>query len=477
MSSTASHRFDTRIKDLKNRALKAAARHEWAGTLLSKLLDLPKELIPGKKPTMRCCIYKERAIMTERVRLALGGDANRPNVVEVIDVACDDCPQGGCTVSDACRGCLAHWCEGACPRGAISFGADQKAVIDKSRCINCGKCAAACPYSAIVDRKRPCEKACKLGAISAAEDGSARIDDDKCISCGACVYQCPFGAISDKSAVVNVVDMLKESQSPSEGGAHVHAIVAPAIAGQFAPALTSQVVTGLLQLGFHGVYEVALGADMVAWEESLELAEKGFLMSSCCPAFVTYVRKNFPALADRLSTSLSPMGVIAKYLKQSDPGCEVVFIGPCITKKAEARLPEVSPYVNEVLTFEELQAICDSRDIDVASLPPSPFRGASCFGRGFARSGGVSEAMAQGLREHGVDFAIKPFAANGIEECRKALSLVSLGKADFNFLEGMACPGGCINGPGCMTHSPHHAVDLRDYCADTTVRTIEESRR
>ncbi len=199
-------KFDTKVQDLKYRVLKEVARAAWKDTLLDNVLSIPKIIVPGRTPTMRCCIYKERAILSERVRLAMGGDKSNPNVIEVIETACDECPMGGYEVTNSCRGCLAHRCEEACRKNAISFDHNHVAHIDKSKCVDCGMCAKVCPYTAIVNRKRPCENACKIKAISMNDDKTARIDNDKCISCGACVYQCPFGAIMDKSFILDVTD-------------------------------------------------------------------------------------------------------------------------------------------------------------------------------------------------------------------------------------------------------------------------------
>ena len=219
--------------------------------------------------------------MAERVKMAMGGHADNPNIIEVIDIACDECPAAGYEVTDSCRGCLAHRCEDVCRRGAISFDHNHVAHIDKSKCVECGQCAKVCPYSAIVDRKRPCQVACKVKAISINENNAAAIDDEKCIQCGACVYQCPFGAVTDKSFMLNVIDMLKKSEGNKKY--KVYAVVAPSISSQFVYANLGQVITGLKKMGFFTVIEAALGADMVAMSESRELAEKGFLTSSCCP--------------------------------------------------------------------------------------------------------------------------------------------------------------------------------------------------
>ena len=267
-------KFDTQVQFLKYKVLKEVAKQAWNGTLEQNLLDIPKTIVPGKTPTMRCCIYKERAILTERVKIAMGGNKDNPNVIEVIDIACDECPAAGFEVTDSCRGCLAHRCENACKKGAISFDHNHVAHIDKSKCVECGQCAAVCPYSAIVNRKRPCQNACKVKAISINNDNAASIDDEKCISCGACVYQCPFGAISDKSFILDVIDIIKKSNQNKNY--KVYAVVAPAISSQFVYAKLGQVIAGIRKLGFAEIVEAALGADIVAYEEAKELAEKGF---------------------------------------------------------------------------------------------------------------------------------------------------------------------------------------------------------
>lgn len=466
-------KFDTKVQYLKYKVLREVSSQAWDDTLLENVFDIPKIIVPGKTSTMRCCVYKERAILSERVKMAMGGNKDNPNVIEVIDIACDECPAAGYEVTDSCRGCLAHRCEDVCKRGAISFDHNHVAHIDKSKCVECGQCAKVCPFSAIVNRKRPCQNSCKVKAISINEDNAASIDNNKCIQCGACVYQCPFGAITDKSFILNVIDMIKKSEKNENY--KVYAVVAPSISSQFTYAKLGQVISGLKELGFYTVVEAALGADMVAQAESKELSEKGFLTSSCCPAFVTYIKSAYPSLLPHVSHNLSPMATLARYIKQTHDNAKVVFIGPCTAKKAEAQLETVKPYVDAVLTFEELQALFDSRGIDITELGEDVLDNASYFGRIFARSGGLSDAVKQGLMEQNIDFDLKAVACDGIDECRIALLKKSKNVLDANFIEGMACVGGCIGGAGCLTHGEKNKAEVDKYGKEAFEKTIGDA--
>ena len=464
-------KFDTKVQHLKYKVLREVAKLAWNDTLLDNLLDIPTTIVPGNTPTMRCCVYKERAILTERMKIAMGGDSDNPNVIEVIEIACDECPMGGSEVTNACRGCLAHRCEDVCRFGALSFDENHVAHIDKTKCKECGSCAKVCPYSAIISRRRPCENACKIKAIHMNENKAAAIDNSKCISCGACVYQCPFGAITDKSFILDAIDIIKKSENNTKY--KVFAVIAPSISSQFTYAKLGQVISGLKKLGFHTVVEAALGADMVAYAESAELAEKGFLTSSCCPAFVSYIEKSFPDLLPFVSHNLSPMATIAKYIKEHEAPAKVVFIGPCTAKKAEVQKPEVAQYVDVAMTFEELQALFDSREIDITGLEEDVLDNASYFGRIFARCGGLSDAVAEGLKEHGLDnFELKACSCDGIEACRVALLKKSKNLSDANFIEGMACVGGCIGGAGCLTHGEKNKAEVDKYGKEAYEKTI-----
>lgn len=467
-------KFDTKVQYLKYKVLREVAKEAWAGRLPQTAFDIPKTIVPGNKPTMRCCVYKERAILAERVKIAMGGDPRNENVIQVIDIACDECPMGGYEVTSACRGCLAHRCEDVCKRGAISFDHNHVAHIDKSKCVECGMCAKVCPYSAIHNYIRPCERACKVKAISMDDSKAAHIDNSKCIACGACVYQCPFGAITDKSYILQIIDILKGSLANT--AYKIYAVVAPSISSQFTYAKLGQVVTGLKKLGFYTVIEAALGADMVAQAESKELEERGFLTSSCCPAFVNYIEKNFPDLVPYISSNLSPMATIAKYLKEHEPTCKIVFIGPCTAKKMEVQREEVKKYVDATMTFEELQALFDSRDFDLTTMEEGFLDNASYYGRIFARCGGLADAVAEGLKEQGMtDFELKACSCDGIEECRMALLKKSKNVLDANFIEGMACVGGCIGGAGCLTHGEKNKAEVDKYGREAYEKTISDA--
>ena len=462
--------FDNKVQVLKFKVLSEVARLAFSNTLLENITEIPKTISPGKIPTMRCCVYKERAILAERVRLAIGGNRYNKKVIQVIDIACDDCPRGGYEVTSVCRGCLAHRCAEICPVGAITFGNDQKAYIDKTKCIECGKCASTCPYSAIMNYKRPCESSCKVQAITMGENKEARIDYDKCIACGACVSQCPFGAITDRSYILDVIDLIKSSE---EGRRYrVYAMVAPAIAAQLSTVTVGQVLEAIRLLGFTDIREVAEGADLVACEEAEELARRGFLTSSCCPAFVSYIEKFFPALAEHVSPTLSPMGMLAKRIKEADPTAKTVFIGPCTAKKTEFQRKEYAGLVDSVITFTELQALIAGKDIDVGTLPEYRLEDASAFGRRLARTGGLSEAICEAIRESSADFRPDPIVCSGIEECKPALMRAAKGVLSANFIEGMACRGGCINGAGSLSHSERNLKRTEDYAKAAVKKSL-----
>jgi len=463
--------FDTNVQEIKYKTLKEVIRSAYEGNLQSAALDIPKKLAPGPKPELRCCIYKERAILGERVKLAMGGDRDNPNVVEVIREACDECPVSGILVTDACRGCLFHRCADECPKGAITI-VNHRAVIDKEKCIECGKCTQVCPYNALIHQHRPCMRSCKVNAISMDADKKAVIDNDKCVSCGACVYQCPFGAIMDKSYVLDAIDILKKSDGNKNY--KVYAIIAPSIVSQFKYAKIEQVVTGIHELGFHQVVEAALGADITLYHESNEWKEKGLMTTSCCPSFVKYIEKYFPDMVNLISHSVSPMVETAKLIKKVDSTAKTVFIGPCVSKKGEYKLDKAKDWIDCVISFEELQAFLDARDINVTVLGETALDNASFYGRIFAKSGGIAQGMADVAKAMGIE-GVKPVKMDGLEQCKIGLTKQKFGRGDGNFYEGMACVGGCLNGPLCLTHGPKNVQDVDRYGEEAKEKDIFNS--
>lgn len=321
--------------------------------------------------------------------------------------------------------------------------------IDEEKCIKCGKCQDACPYNAIIKQERPCKKACGMGAIKSDEYGRAEIDQDKCVSCGMCLVSCPFSAIVDKGQIYQTIMAIKSSTP-------VFAILAPAIAGQFKGLKNTQIRSAFQALGFTDVREVAIGADLCAIEEAKDFLKEvpdrlPFMATSCCPSWSMMAKKLFPEQAECISMALTPMVLTARLIKQRNPECKIVFVGPCAAKKLEASRRTIRSYVDFVLTFEEVAGMFDAKGVDFEKLPEGePLLRASADGRGFAASGGVAKAVIHVIQEMEPDREIKVANAEGLENCRKLLTLAKAGKYNGYLLEGMACPGGCIAGAGTL---------------------------
>lgn len=447
------------------------ARLAYEGGGRQELEELPYKIIPGEIATYRDSIFLERAIVSERLRVAMGMSLRpmtehapiskgldesmieekyyEPPLINIIKFACHACPEKRVYVTDGCQGCLEHPCKEVCPKDAISI-VHGKSQIDPEKCIKCGKCMDACSYNAIIKQERPCAKACGMGAIHSDEYGRAEIDQDKCVSCGMCLVNCPFSAIVDKGQIYQTIKAI-QSDTP------VYAILAPAIAGQFGPEMTeSRIRSGFKALGFTDVAEVAVGADLCTIEEAHdfmdEVPEKmPFMATSCCPAWAMMAKKSFPQLADNISMALTPMVLTARLIKKKHPGCKIAFVGPCAAKKLEASRRSVKSYVDFVLTFEEVAGMFNAKEIFFADLPEDkPLREASGDGRGFAASGGVAKAVVNYIKKLDPSRDVKVVSAEGLDNCKKMLMLAKAGKYNGYLLEGMACPGGCIAGAGTL---------------------------
>ena len=437
---------DATILRIKHEILYEVAKLAWNDQLEDGRDDIPYKISPGPQAQYRCCVYKEREIVRQRIRLAEGkcpSDRNTNNVVQVINAACEECPIASYTVTDNCRKCMAKACQQSCKFGAISMGRDR-AYIDPDKCKECGMCAKNCPYNAIADLIRPCKKVCPVNAITMDENGICVIDEEKCIRCGQCIHRCPFGAIGSKTDIVAIIkDML--------AGKKVIAMFAPAIEGQFGREITmSSIRTACKKIGFADMVEVGLGGDMTAAAEAaewLEAHEQGKKMTtSCCPAFVNMIRKHYPELADNISTTVSPMCAVSRMIKAQDPDAVTVFVGPCVAKKSEVVDQKIEGNADYVLTYSEMRAIMSAKGVELQPSDTS-YQESSVYGKRFANSGGVTAAVVESMKEMEAGIEPKVCKANGAAECRKFLMLMKAGKLPDDFIEGMACEGGCVGGP------------------------------
>ncbi|MBP1626221.1 MAG: hypothetical protein H6Q00_696 [Holophagaceae bacterium] len=472
----------TPVMSIRRRVLVAVARLIREGKPAQAIEAIPYEIITHNTPTYRDCVFKERAVARERVRLALGQDlrefgAHEPVIdhpepsltdhrvvekpyVAVIKIACERCPSKSYIVSDQCMGCVARPCVSVCSKNAVKVSGG-KSAIDQEKCIHCGRCAQVCPYNAILYRERPCESACGVNAIGADSEGFAEIRNDKCVSCGLCVVSCPFGAIGEKSEMAQVLHAIRS-------GLPVWAELAPSFVGQFGPLATPQkILAAVRALGFAGTAEVAYGADIAILEEGEKVLEvyrarladptapQTFVGTSCCPSWVRAARQAFPDLAHCIQDSSTPMVETAKRIKATDPNAKVVFIGPCVAKKAEVSELREARIVDFVLTYEELGAIFQAAGVDPAEIPDEAVPAeASTAGRAYPVAGNVAQAIAAAARHHAgeplVDLVHR--TAESLADCLGLLKEIQQGKLKPvpHLVEGMGCPKGCIGGPGTL---------------------------
>ena len=463
----------TSVNDIRKRVFAEVAKlsYDYEDGDVSQMEQIPYRIIPGEVSTYRESVFLERAIVKERMRLAMGLPLRaasehapvsegalecvrpekyyQPPLINIIKFACHKCPDNEVRVTEACQGCLAHPCKEVCPKKAISFQ-NGRSVIDQEKCVKCGKCVSACAYGAILKLERPCAKACGMDAIGSDEYGRADIDQEKCVSCGMCLANCPFGAIADKAQIFQTIQALK-SDIP------VYAAIAPAVAGQFGPKMTAgKLRSAFHALGFEDVVEVAIGADLCTIEEAkdfvAEVPEKlPFMATSCCPAWSMMAKKLYPQQSECISMALTPMVLTGRLIKKQHPDCKVAFIGPCAAKKLEAGRKSIRSDIDFVLTFEEVMGMFEAKEVDFEKLEEcEPLHGASGDGRGFAVSGGVADAVVNCIKELHPEREVKVESAEGLADCKKLLAKAKAGKYNGYLLEGMACPGGCVAGAGTI---------------------------
>ncbi len=437
---------DGTIIKIKHDILCEVAKLVFAGKFEEEKEELPYRMMPGPKAKYRCCVYKEREIVRQRIRLAEGKSpqgAHNNLVVQVVQAACEDCPISRYVVTDNCQKCMGKACQQSCNFGAIDIGR-TRAHIDPQKCRECGKCAAACPYNAIADLIRPCRRSCPVGAISMDENGICIIDEKKCIQCGRCIHSCPFGAISSKSCVVDVCQAIVEKK-------HVYAMFAPSTEGQFGEGITFESWRNALkEVGFTDLVEVGLGGDMSAYAEAEEWAEAyrdgKKMTTSCCPGFVNLIRLHYPDLLDHISTTVSPMCAVSRWIKSKDPEAITVFVGPCIAKKSEVIDQNVPGSADYAMTYGEIRAIIRAKGITIHEAEETNQQ-SSTFGKWFGNSGGVTDAVLEGMKEQGITDEVNVERCNGTDACKRALLMLKMGRFSGDFIEGMACDGGCVGGP------------------------------
>ena len=481
---------ETRIQEIRHRIFREVARMayhtEWP--VDKRIEELPYKIIPGEVGNFRNDVFLERAIVGERLRLAMGlpyrsaaehapvsdniEAADRPEtyytppLINVIKFACNACHEKRVFVTDGCQGCLAHPCEEVCPKDAIKLDrTNGRSHINDDKCIKCGRCADVCSYKAIIIQERPCAAACGMDAISTDENGKADIDYDKCVSCGMCLVNCPFGAIADKSQIFQVIRAI-------QSGERVYAAVAPAFVGQFGPKVTpGKLRAAMKALGFADVFEGAVGADLCATQEAIDFIQE-------VPEKLPFMAKKlFPEHADCISMALTPMTLTARLIKRHHSNAKVVFIGPCAAKKLEAMRTDIRSDVDFVLTFEEMDGIFDARHVDVEKIEEDPegVNDASMDGRNFAVAGGVAKSVVDVIHERYPDKEIKVANAEGLKECRKLLTMAKAGKYNGYLLEGMACPGGCVAGAGTMQPIKKSQASVNLYASKAKHKTSNET--
>lgn len=431
----------------------------------------------------RCCIYKERAILRQRVIASLGhnvesDDEMKPlynyaqeamqrenleeDILTVIDTACHGCVPNRIYVTDLCQNCVAKPCINSCHFNAIS-SINGKSVIDGNKCKGCMKCMQACPYNAIAKIIVPCENSCPTKAIHKNEHGHAEIDFSKCIGCGACVATCPFGAVHEKSQVIDVLRKIKE-------GKKLVAMLAPSVVGQI-PFSINKIAQALIDIGFYKVIEVARGADITAVNEAKDFKERmergdKFMTTSCCASYKELVRNHVPELAPFVSATLTPMAYTAEIAKKEVPDCLSVFIGPCVAKRKEGQFDK---NVDFVMSFEEMDDIFTALELDLSKCQDYEFDvAASKEGRNFAITGGVANSVKVASDEDEVA-KISPVLINGLDvkSIRELKSWAKNGECpEGNLVEVMTCEGGCVGGSSCVSNKRTATKCIQQYAAE-----------
>jgi len=351
-----------------------------------------------------------------------------------------------------------------------SYKFDNKIVTKVKSCSM--KCADA-------EGKTSCQCACPFNAIIVDKEANTTyIDNFKCTDCGYCVEACPNGNILDKVDFLPLSNLLKE-------GVLVIAAVAPAITGQFGEkANINRLRTAFKKIGFTEMVEVAFFADMLTLKEAIEFdqhihTKDDFMITSCCcPMWVGMVKRVYGDLVKHVTPSVSPMIAAGRVLKNLNPKCKVVFVGPCVAKKAEAKAQDLIGDIDFVLTFEELKDIFKVFNIHPEKVEEDvSSEYASRGGRLYARTGGVSIAVGEAIeRLYPVKHKmLKVVQGNGVKECRELLAKAQTGEIEANFIEGMGCVGGCVGGPKSIISSDKGRDKVNEFAEKSKVKVAIDS--
>lgn len=332
----------------------------------------------------------------------------------------------------------------------------------------------ACENCSSFEKSPACEVACLFSAIKRDEEGKVVVEQKDCTGCGRCVEVCENKGLVERKDLIPILELLNSKTVP------VYAMIAPAFNGQF----TIDVTAGKLRsafkcLGFYGMLEVALFADILTLKEALEFdrmiqEDKDYMLTSCCcPIWVAMIKKIYHDLIPHMPPSVSPMVACGRAVKKIHPEAVTVFIGPCIAKKAEAKEPDIKDAVDYVLTFQEVKELFDLAEIDFSRLPEDLRDHSSRAGRIYARTGGVSEAVQSTLNRlnPGRKIPLRATQANGAVECKLLLKEITEGKIKANFMEGMGCVGGCVGGPKALIpykEGTEHVIEYGDHATYKT---------
>lgn len=366
-------------------------------------------------------------------------------------------------------------------------------IRDNTKCVLCRRCVAMC------------NKVQKIGVLGASERGfdthigcafDMNLVNTPCIGCGQCVTVCPTGALREKDEITRVKEALADSSKYVIVGSapSVRAAIAEEFGNPVGTNSEGKMFTALRLIGFKKVFDVNCSADFTIMEEATELLGRitngGTLpmFTSCCPGWITYMEKNFPDLLDHLSTCKSPQnmfGALIKHVFSKKEGIDpknifVVSVMPCTGKKGEKTRTYTDGIVDvdAVLTTRELARLIKNNAIDFNALPDgtldSPFGEYTGAGLIFGATGGVMEAALRtaavklgGGKKAPLEFTqvrgldgvksaeydvngikVKVAVVNGIGNANELCQMVRDGKADYQFIEVMTCPGGCVNGGG-----------------------------